>query len=156
MAALRSFVRRWRRSESGAELIEFALTLPLLLLVALGIIEFGFMFHEYEVVTNAAREGARIAVLPAYSATDAQNRSIQYLQASGLVSAQITPAPTVTGPTSVSLGGGKCISTMTVTVSYAHPVPFIAGIMSYFGRTFAAVTLHGSSSMRTEAAAGGC
>ena len=156
MAALKSFVRRSLRADSGAELIEFALTLPLLLLVVLGIIEFGFMFHEYEVVTNAAREGARIAVLPAYSAADAQTRAVQYLQASGLQPAQITPAPTVTGPTAVALGGGKCVSTMTVTVSYSHPVPFLSGIMSYFGQTFGAVTLHGSSTMRTEAAAGGC
>ena len=49
------------RSERGAELIEFALTLPLLLLLVLGIIEFGFLFQEYEVVTNASREGARLA-----------------------------------------------------------------------------------------------
>jgi Flp pilus assembly protein TadG len=156
MAALRSIARRSLRADSGAELVEFALTLPLLLLVVLGIIEFGFMFHEYEVVTNAAREGARIAVLPAYSATDAQNRAVQYLQASGLQSAQITPLPTVTGPAAVAIGGGKCVSTVTVTVSYAHPVPFISGIMSYFGQTFGAVTLHGSSTMRSEAAAGGC
>jgi len=53
-----SVLRRLRRSDSGAEVIEFALTLPLLLLVVLGIIEFGFVFQQYEVVTNAAREGA--------------------------------------------------------------------------------------------------
>ena len=156
MAPLRSLVRRSLRADSGAELIEFALTLPILLLVVLGIIEFGFMFHEYEVVTNAAREGARIAVLPAYSTTDASARAVQYLTASGLKSAQITPAPVVTGPTSVSIGGGKCVTTMTVLVSYSHPVPFLSGIMSYFGQTFAAVTLHGSSTMRSEAAASGC
>ena len=69
MAALNRILKRLGRSESGAELIEFALTLPLLLLLVLGMIEFGFLFQEYEVVTNAAREGARIAVLPTYSAT---------------------------------------------------------------------------------------
>ena len=56
-------LRRWR-SEDGAQLVEFALVLPLLLFVVLGIAEFGFIFQRYEVVTNAAREGARIAVLP--------------------------------------------------------------------------------------------
>ena len=63
-------VRRWFggwRSEEGAQLVEFALVLPLLLLVVLGIAEFGFMFQRYEVVTNAAREGARMAVLPGYT-----------------------------------------------------------------------------------------
>ena len=32
----------------------------------LGIIDFGFLFQRYEVVTNAAREGARVAILPGY------------------------------------------------------------------------------------------
>lgn len=58
-----SFTRRVR-SERGAELIEFALVFPVLLLVVLGIVDFGFLFQRMEVVTNAAREGARIAVLP--------------------------------------------------------------------------------------------
>ena len=62
-------VMRWfkrGRSEDGAQLVEFALVLPLLLLVVLGIAEFGFIFQRYEVITNAAREGARLAVLPGY------------------------------------------------------------------------------------------
>jgi Flp pilus assembly protein TadG len=149
-------LRRLMRGDSGAELIEFAFTLPLLLLVSLGIVEYGFMFHEYEVVTNAAREGARIAILPAYSAADAKTRATQYLTASGLKAAQITPAPTVSAPASVPLGGGKCVTAITVTVSYSHPVPYLAGVMRYFGRTMTALTLHGSSTMRTETAAVGC
>ena len=47
-------VRRWR-SDEGAQLIEFAIVLPLLLLVVLAIAEFGFIFQRYEVITNAAR-----------------------------------------------------------------------------------------------------
>ena len=54
------------RQEDGAQLVEFALVLPLLLFVVLGIAEFGIIFQRYEVVTNAAREGARLAVLPGY------------------------------------------------------------------------------------------
>ena len=52
----------------GAELIEFAFIFPLLLLVCLGIVDFGLLFQRYEVLTNAAREGARVAVLPGYTA----------------------------------------------------------------------------------------
>ncbi len=63
-AIVDSRIRRGWRSESGAELVELALALPLLLLVVMGIIDFGFLFQRYEVVTNAAREGARIATLP--------------------------------------------------------------------------------------------
>ena len=45
--------------ERGAELVEFALVFPMLLLVMLGIMDFGFLFQRYEVLTAAAREGAR-------------------------------------------------------------------------------------------------
>src|SRR5438270_12573056 len=90
MSTLKS-LRRRLRSESGAELIEFALTLPLLLLLVLGIIEFGLMLQQYEVVTNAAREGARIRVLPTYSKQDSEDRVNQYLDASGLQSSLATP-----------------------------------------------------------------
>src|SRR4029450_3398373 len=99
-----SRLRKRLRSESGAELIEFALTLPLLLLLVLGIIEFGFMFQEYEVVTNAAREGARIGVLPAFTAGDATTRVNQYLVAGGLLTARAVPAPTVSAPTFINIG----------------------------------------------------
>ena len=49
------------RSERGAELIELAISLPLLLLVVFGIIDTAFLFRNYLVITNAAREGARIS-----------------------------------------------------------------------------------------------
>ena len=62
-------------SERGAELVEFAIVLPLLLLVTMGIIDFGFMFQRYVVLTNAAMEGARVAVLPGYSTSDGTGQS---------------------------------------------------------------------------------
>ena len=50
-------------SEKGAELVEFALVFPMLLLVVMGIIDWGLVFSRYEVLFNAAREGARVSVL---------------------------------------------------------------------------------------------
>ncbi len=70
--------------EGGQAVIELALTLPLLLLVLTGIIDFGFQFQRYEVVTNAAREGARVGVLPEYGPTDASARALDYLLAGGI------------------------------------------------------------------------
>ena len=61
-------MRKWR-SEKGAALVEAAVTIPLLLLVSAGIFEFGRAYQTWQVITNAAREGARVAVLP--SATSA-------------------------------------------------------------------------------------
>ncbi len=47
----------------GQAVIEFALVLPLLLLVLLGITEFGRAFYTLNVLTQAAREGARLAAV---------------------------------------------------------------------------------------------
>jgi Flp pilus assembly protein TadG len=58
------------RNQRGAALIETAVTLPLVLLVSVAIFEFGRAYQTWQVLTNAAREGARVAVLEQY--TDAQ------------------------------------------------------------------------------------
>jgi Flp pilus assembly protein TadG len=52
--------KRWK-SEHGAELIEFALILPLLLLLCLGTIEFGRAYYNYNILTKGVRDGARYA-----------------------------------------------------------------------------------------------
>ena len=147
------------RSERGAELIEFALTLPLLLLLVLGIIEFGFLFQEYEVVTNAAREGARIgSLIPSagYTTNEAKVRAQDYLTAGGLKIAQALPVPTVALSQVAITGTGKCIQVVTSTVTYQHPVPFVSGIMSYFGSPMAAIPLRGVAVMRTEGGSTAC
>lgn len=60
----RGFV--WRRGidESGAELVEMAFVLPLLLTLLIGIFWIGRAINVYTTITRAAREGARYAVLP--------------------------------------------------------------------------------------------
>lgn len=57
-AALRRAAR-----EAGQELVEFALILPLLLLLLLGIIEVGRLVFSYNTIANAAREGARYSIV---------------------------------------------------------------------------------------------
>jgi Flp pilus assembly protein TadG len=47
------------RSEVGAAIIEFAILLPLLLLIAAGIVEFGRVIWYYDALTKATRDGAR-------------------------------------------------------------------------------------------------
>ncbi|PYR46146.1 MAG: hypothetical protein DMF95_19070, partial [Acidobacteria bacterium] len=75
---------RMRDNERGAVLIEFALVLPLLLVLFAGMFDMGLAFQRYQAVTNAAREGARMAVLPGYSDTDVEGRARAYLAASGV------------------------------------------------------------------------
>ena len=119
MAAM-NFYRRLA-CDKGAELIEFALVFPLLLLVMFGIMDFGLLFQRYETVTNAAREGARIAVLPGYAQADVEARVNQYLAASGL-----TAPPTIayTARQAVNVGGA-CVTITGVTVDYPYQYLFI-------------------------------
>ena len=139
--------------ERGAELIEFAFVFPTLLLVMLGIIDFGFLFQRYEVVTNAAREGARVAILPGYGAADVQARVTQYLTAGGLTG---TATVTVGAPAPVSVGS-HCITVRPVTVGYQHQFLFLGPILGLMGGgSLTNKTLHATSSMRSEIAAGEC
>lgn len=55
--------RRFKKNERGASLVEFALVVPILLLLVLGMIEFGWLLTGWTVITGAAREGARAAVV---------------------------------------------------------------------------------------------
>ena len=94
--------------------MEFALVLPLLLFVVLGIAEFGFIFQRYEVVTNAAREGARMAVLPGYDTAPAEDairaRVRAYIQAGRVPITGGTPPASIVNVDiadgSVAVGGG--------------------------------------------------
>jgi Flp pilus assembly protein TadG len=159
MAAMTSAVRparRPRRSlwacERGAELVEFALIFPTLLLVMLGIMDFGFMFQRYSIVTAAAREGARVAILPGYSNGDVQARVTQYLDAAGLTGVP----PATVGSTMVPAGEG-CITVRPVTVSYSYSYMFIGPIMTFFGETaLGTKTLTATSAMRSEIPAETC
>ena len=90
-------------SERGAELIEMVVVTPLLLLLLFGIIDFGFMFQRYVVLTNAAMEGARVGILPGYSANDAQTRATTYAATGGVPGTVNAVATTVNLP---GAGGG--------------------------------------------------
>lgn len=56
-------MRVWKAKSDGASLVEFALVMPLLLVLLFGIMEAGWMFAQLTETRNAAREGARIAVV---------------------------------------------------------------------------------------------
>jgi hypothetical protein len=143
--------RKALSAEDGAELVEFAVVVPVMLLVLLGIIDFGLLFQRYQVITNAAREGARLAVLPGYTSIDVQDRVTQFLTAAGLDE----EADTAVGlPYEVPGGAGPCLRMVPVTVSYPHSYSFIGGIASYFGSdAFTATTLQATATMRNELAA---
>ena len=73
-----------RRNERGAALIEAAITIPIILLIAVGIFEFGRAYQTWQVLTNAAREGARVAILSDKTDAEVTAAVRNYMQAGGL------------------------------------------------------------------------
>jgi Flp pilus assembly protein TadG len=73
-----------RKDERGAALIEAAITIPMILLIAVGIFEFGRAYQTWQVLTNAAREGARQAILIDKTDADVQAVVQNYMKAGGL------------------------------------------------------------------------
>jgi TadE-like protein len=149
-----NLVRRRVRSERGAELIEFALVFPVLLLLVLGMVEFGFLFQRYEVLTNAAREGARIAVLPGYSFDDVKARVCNYVEGGGVPIAGTCPTPTnpVITPsnTAIALSGGGTVSGKRVVVTYTNTYLFIGPIAAMFGGSYSTRPITTVAIMRDE------
>lgn len=62
-------IRRHRiiKSEKGASAVEFALILPILIILVFGIFEFAIAFNNYITITHAAREGARRAAVDLFN-----------------------------------------------------------------------------------------
>lgn len=139
------------RSERGAELIEFALVLPLLLFIIMGLIDFGFLFQRFQVVTNAAREGARMAVLPGYATADVTARVQSYVSTGGLATTGTNPSVTVTN-VAIPTGGGPVLQGKRVQVTYVSTYLFLGPLAGWFGGTFTTANLVGTAIMRDELA----
>jgi Flp pilus assembly protein TadG len=77
-------MRKRLKSERGAALLEAAITIPLVLLISVGIFEFGRAFQTWQVLTNAAREGARIAVLNGTTDEQIKAAVTSYITSGGL------------------------------------------------------------------------
>ena len=138
------------KNQRGSALIEVALTLPLLLLVAAGIFEFGRAYQTQQVLTNAVREGARVAVLPNQPSGAAATRVTTYLTNGQLPNAG-TATVTVTA-TTISIGGTTTPGSR-VTVNY--PFSFmvlqpVARLVVGSSNLGSALTMSASAEMRNE------
>jgi Flp pilus assembly protein TadG len=63
----------WKRAE-GQSLVELVIILPILLIILLGVIDFGRVFYAYVTITNAAREGARYGSMYPLSTGEIKSR----------------------------------------------------------------------------------
>ncbi len=150
VSGLRRRVARGRR-DRGQSLIEFALVLPMLLVLFFGIIEFGNAWRIYQLVTNTAREGAREAVLPSSTTFTVDSIIDDRLNGSGLDASQAT----------VTLGicsGDTCTNLPdTVTIDYPYQFVFLGPVIQLMcggvgcnGSSYSSVNLSSTAIMRNE------
>jgi Flp pilus assembly protein TadG len=93
MNPMRWLNQRTRANRRGASAVEFAIVAPIFFLVVLGIIEFGRMAMVQQIITNAAREGARVGVLDNSTFTTVDTKVQQYLSAAAIKGAKVSVTP---------------------------------------------------------------
>ncbi len=146
-----------RDRERGAQLLELALALPVLLLLAVIIIEFASVVRIHQVLNNAAREGARLSSLqenkcltPSCSSNTAiQDTVLDYLCRNGVANQNCSgPSANVTVNQDVPVPGtgGIIMTTSLVTVSISYSLPLISAVQG--SSTVQGITLQGRAQFR--------
>ena len=117
------------RKQQGAAAVEFALIMPILILLLFGIVEFGRAYNTQISLTGAAREGARVMAI--------QNDVLLATTATVAAAPSVNPAPSVDiAPTSCSTGTNVSV---TASTDLTYNIPLFDS---------ATITLTGTGVMR--------
>jgi Flp pilus assembly protein TadG len=141
-------IRALLTGDEGQSMIEAAMTLPIVLLVCVGIFEFGRAFQTWQVLTNAAREGARIAVMPSSVPTGVQTIVKNYMTDGQLDAPAVSSATVTVSPGTVGIGGGATATATVVTISY----PFQFAVLQPVARLVVSGSTVGASFPMTASA----
>lgn len=79
-----SRLRNAARDDSGATIIEMAVVVPVIMLIGLGVLEFGNFFYNYQLIQNGVRDAARFAASMPYPPSAALPSEVQNLAVTGL------------------------------------------------------------------------
>lgn len=125
------------RNNKGQALVEFAIILPILLIILMGIIEFGMMMNSYLTIQNAAREGARLGIV---GGTDIEINTLITKISPSLNTSDLNVS---ISPDEVSRNPGDTLD-VNITYKYHMTVPIISAILGN------EIDLHAVTSMRIE------
>ncbi len=144
-------MQRWRK-QRGAALVEAAMVLPILLLISAGIFEFGRAYQTWQVLTNAAREGARVAVLPNGGPASTEALVRQYMQ-DGQLSKFATAAVSVDRAAAITVNGAPQTASRVVI---DYPFDFmvlapVAQLVASGSTVGGSLIMRASAQMRNEA-----
>lgn len=148
MPVTESRFRRWTAAfladNSGSQILEFAVALPLLVVFVVGIFDFGEAFNTKQKLSNIAREGARFgSTLPTNDLDGSASLSVQAIRdlvVSDLQTARLNDCGLVTAPVTTDLvnltwtynaAGGGCAAPFVLAIerSYSFPTPPVGGII---------------------------
>lgn len=125
------------KNQKGQALVEFAIILPILLMLVMGILQFGMMLNSYITIENASREGARAGII---GSSDAEIQNLIISTSPSLDPKNLTVTIT---PTETNRKSGDTLI-VKVTYNYNLIVPIISSLFNNL------VVLNGQTSMRVE------
>jgi Flp pilus assembly protein TadG len=130
-----------RKNQNGASAVELALVLPILLVVAFGIIEFSVALYVKAMITNASREGARAGI--AFRIPPATDEEIGNVVNTFLGSSLITFGGPAVANTTVTRNGSNPGDELIVSVNYTYTFLLIPNFITSLsgGMTMVAETV---------------
>jgi Flp pilus assembly protein TadG len=151
--------RRRRRGagDRGAAAVEFALLLPLLLLIIFGLIDFGRALNAQITLTQAAREGARLDALGSYTSSQICTRVETAATGLNLTCSNVTVEYSLSGSTSAgvcpagaAVGGGDGVVQVSYPFTFITPIGAIARLVGGGSGSFSGLTLTAQGDMPCE------
>jgi Flp pilus assembly protein TadG len=130
---------RRTKKDAGQALVEFAIILPILLLLLFGILQFGVIFNNYVQVTSAAREGARKAAVSRTLGTAGATSAARTAAKNASPGLRLSDSQITVTPSNNFAQG----SDVTVTVRYPYSINIL-------GRIVASGNLSSSTTTRVE------
>ncbi len=138
---MKKLCRKLIKSEQGAVVVEFALFLPVLLVILFGIIELGSAWYYKQVMVNASRDGARFASL--YSTSTPTDSDITAYVQSVLDGAGFPGQATI----AVTGAGGASGAQVSVDITSNYQLPVLGAMVPGVDGT---ITLQSTTVMRHE------
>ena len=127
--------RSCRRKRRGAAVVEFAVVAPVFIMLVFGMIEYGRMVMVQQLMVNASREGARVAVLDGATTSSVQSQVNTFL-----TNAAISGQTVTVNPNPPSSAGYGAPVTVTVTIPFSS-VSWLPSPMYLGGKTLTATTV---------------
>lgn len=136
-------IKQLRLQQRGQSLVEFAMIIPIFLLLAVVIFDLGRSIYYYSAIHNAAREGARYGSVNKEDWSGMRAAAQNYAVGVGLTAADI--AYTGWGPDEIVNSQANPTVEVTINYSFSPATPLVSNFL-----TGGVITLTGNAIMRTE------